>query len=368
MLHRSKLATIFLVMVVVVLGADNAVWAKGKKHRLHRHKVVVETYADRPEVDEFAKELAKQGMDETFVIDTLHKARKLESVRNAMKPASVRARKNWQVYRSQFLDEEHIEDGVAFLDKYKNALERASRQYGVPERIIVGILGVETAYGTRMGNYRLIDSLTTLAFDYPPGGRDRSTYFRGQLASFLEWCARANCDPFSEYGSYAGAVGMPQFMPENIDKFGVDFDADGQIDLQTAEDAIGSVARFLAKHGWTPGLKSYYDANLNNPDLDILLEPDIVPSFSGVQLLQYGVVPKAILPPWEKFSLIELRNDGSPNDYFIGTHNFFVLTRYNRSAYYAKAVLDLGTAVEAAYARQQVDKDDGKTRKSESHS
>ncbi|MGA7181188.1 MAG: lytic murein transglycosylase B [Thiobacillaceae bacterium] len=309
---------------------------------------VEETYAGRPEVDAFSRELARQGMDAAFVTATLQQARKLEAVRNAVRPLQAGVRRNWRAYRDQFIDAEHIQAGVKFWAENQAALARAASLYGVQEFVIVGILGVETLYGNNPGNYRVIDSLATLSFDYPEGSKDRSPYFRGQLAEFFQWCVRSQCEPLSVLGSYAGAIGMPQFMPENIDRFGVDFDGDGRINLQAPADAIGSVARFLALHGWTPDLPPCYPVNIEGAQLASLLGPDIVPTFTYWQLQAFGAKPLAPLPPWERFALVELQNGDGPSDHFIGSRNFFVLTRYNRSAYYAAAVLELGHAVEQA--------------------
>jgi peptidoglycan lytic transglycosylase B len=165
------------------------------------------------------------------------------------------------------------------------------------------------------------------------------------------------------YGSYAGAVGMPQFMPENIDKYGVDFDGDGRVDLQSPADAIGSVARFLSMHGWTPHLSPTFAVDVGGAQLASLLAPDVIPTFSYWQLQAHGAKLLEALPPWEKFALVELQNGNDPSSYFIGTNNFFVLNLYNASAYYAKAVLDLGQEVEKAYQTRQADADSVRDKK-----
>jgi membrane-bound lytic murein transglycosylase B len=339
-----------MAILSFLLLVNNPAWAKKRKHPRPKHKEppVQESYAGRPEVDAFSRELAQQGLDAAFVTATLQQARKLESVRNAVRPLPAGVKKNWQAYRAHFLDPEHIQAGVRFAAENQAALARATSLYGVPESVILGILGVETLYGSNTGNYRVIDSLATLAFDYPKAAKDRSSYFRGQLAEFFKWCARSQCEPLGVVGSYAGAIGMPQFMPENIERFGVDFDGDGQINLQTPADAIGSVARFLALHGWTPNLPACYAVDVGGAELAPLLEPDIIPTFAYWQLQAFGAKPLDPLPPWEKFALVDLQNGDDPSDYLIGSRNFFVLTRYNRSAYYAMAVLELGQAIEEA--------------------
>jgi membrane-bound lytic murein transglycosylase B len=349
-------ALIGVMLLAVLASASDAAWARHKKrHKAQRTiRPVVETYAGRPEIEAFAQELARQGLDAAYVSTTLQQARKLESVRNAIKPLPSGVRSNWRAYRSHFVNAEHVQGGVRFWTEHEAALSRAAELYGVPQPVILGILGVETCYGRNSGTYRVLDTLATLAFDFPQGVKDRSRYFRGELAEFFLWCARSQCEPYSVRGSYAGAVGMPQFMPENIARFGVDFDGDGCVDLQEPADAIGSVARFLALHGWVRDLAPCFSVNVEDARLGALLEPDIVPSFGDSQLEALGAKAVAALPAGEKFALVELQNSESPSEYFLGSRNFFVLTRYNRSAYYAKAVLELGQAVAEARKEWQM--------------
>ena len=344
-----------LMTLAVLVSASDAAWAR----RTHHHKTKrvrppwVETYAGRPEVKIFAQKLAQQGLDAAYVKATLNKARRLESVRHAIKPLSAGGRKNWKAYRARFVDEEHVQAGARFWKENEAALASSASLYGVPEFITLGILGVETFYGRNTGNYRVLDALATLAFDFPQGVKDRSSYFQTELAEFLLWCAKSQCAPLSVRGSYAGAIGMPQFMPENIERYGVDFDGDGSISLEDPADAIGSVARFLALHGWVRDLSPCFSVNLENAQLATLLEPDILPSFDSGQLEALGAKSPVTLPPQEKFALVELQNGDAPSEHFLGSQNFFVLTRYNRSAYYAKAVLELGQAIAEARLQNQ---------------
>jgi membrane-bound lytic murein transglycosylase B len=237
------------------------------------------------------------------------------------------------------------------MQQHAETLTRASYQYGVPVDVILGILGVETFYGRDSGRYRVVDSLATLAFDYPAEeGRDRSAYFREQLAHFFVWCAKEQCQPLNVRGSYAGAMGMPQFMPENIHRYGTDFDGDGHIDLHNPVDAIGSVARFLALHGWARQLEPVFPLGLADAHRDILLTPDILPTFTPAQLADYGAQPLAPLPRGEKYAVVELQKGDGGSEYALGSRNFYALTRYNRSSYYAMAVLALGQSVVAEEA------------------
>ena len=306
------------------------------------------TYAGRAEVAAFADEMAAKGLDPAWIIRTLGEARKLESVRQAVRPFPAGQRKNWQAYRSRFINAARTQAGKQFLQQHADTLMRASQQYGVPVDVILGVLGVETFYGRDTGRYRVVDALATLAFDYPvEGGKDRSPYFREQLAYFFLWCSKAQCEPLKVMGSHAGAIGLPQFMPENILRYGADFNGDGRIDLHDPVDAIGSVARFLALHGWVRQLAPAIEVDLANAQLELLLAPDIIPTFTQPQLLYLGARPKTPLSMLEKYALIELQNGDAASEYVLGSRNFYVLTRYNRSSYYAMAVLALGQEVVA---------------------
>lgn len=308
-----------------------------------------ETYADREEVAVFADEMSARGLDPAWIQRTLSEARKLESVRRAIKPLPSGLRQNWQTYRDRFVNAGRAQAGKQFLQHHADTLMRASQQYGVPVEVIVGIIGVETFYGRDTGRYRVVDALATLTFDYPAeDGKGRSPYFREQLAQFFLWCGKEQCDPLGVRGSYAGAIGIPQFMPENILRYGADFNGDGRINLHDPVDAIGSVARFLALHGWVRQLAPTATVDLVNAQLEPLLAPDIIPSFTQPQLFYYGAKPRTPLSMWEKYALIELRNGDAENEYVLGSRNFHVLTRYNRSSYYAMAVLALGQEVVAA--------------------
>lgn len=303
----------------------------------------VESYAGHAEVNKFADEMANRGLDPAWVLEVLSQARKLESVRSAAKPSPPRQKKNWQTYRDRYVESARTLAGKKFLRQHASSLTLASQQYGVPVEVILGILGVETNYGRNTGRYRVVDALATLAFDFPVAeGKDRSAYFREQLAQFFIWCGKEQCEPLLVKGSYAGAIGIPQFMPENIHLYGTDFNQDGRIDLHNPVDAIGSVARFLAMHGWVRQLAPAVSVELVNAQLEPLLAPDIVPTFTQPQLFYYGAKPLTPLPMWEKYALVELQNGEAESEYVLGSRNFYVLTRYNRSSYYAMAVLTLG--------------------------
>jgi lytic murein transglycosylase B len=223
--------------------------------------------------------------------------------------------------------------------------------HGVPAEIVVAIVGVETYYGRITGGFRVLDALATLAFDFPTGRSDRSAYFRGELAHFFVLCEREGWDPTAVRGSFAGAMGLPQFMPSSQLDFAVDFDGDGHVNLGTsAADVIGSVAHFLAMHGWQRGLPTHYAVASPPPGegLTALLAPDIQPSFTaaefeqhGAQLAEDGRRHEGLL------ALVELLNGGATPSYVAGTQNFYAITRYNWSSYYALAVIDLADTLRA---------------------
>ncbi len=264
-------------------------------------------------------------------------------------------RKNWTVYRSRFLDPLRIGAGSDFVQEFGVWLDRARRRFGVPPQVIAGILGVETIYGRNMGGFRVIDSLSTLALRYPAQApRDRSAYFGEQLGDFLQWCARDRRDPLAVRGSYAGAIGMPQFMPGNILRYAVDFDDGGAVDLiGDPADAVGSVANFLAAKGWIPHQPTHFPlqvpSDLPPATLDALLAPDITPTFSAADLRAAGLplLPRVQAYPG-RLAVVRLPNADAAPDYVLGTDNFYVITRYNHSAFYALAVIELGEAVTAA--------------------
>jgi membrane-bound lytic murein transglycosylase B len=285
----------------------------------------------------------------------LAQARYLPTVARLIMPPPVGTAKNWNAYRDRFIEPKRIAAGVQFWNDNAAALQQAEARYGVPASLIVGIVGVETFYGRITGGFRVLDALATLSFDFPSGRSDRTPFFRGELEQFLRVCRQEQRDCASFKGSYAGAMGLPQFMPSSINEYAVDFDGDGHIDLLgSPADVVGSVAHFLAAKGWEPGLPTHYEVA---PPEDIreralMLVPDIVPSFTAAQFAEHGArLSEAGQRHPGPLALVELHNgDVDPPRYIAGTQNFYVVTRYNWSAYYALAVIELGQAVEAARA------------------
>ena len=316
-------------------------------------------YATREEAMRFADEVAdRRSLDPEWVRRAIGRAQYLPVVAQLMRPAAPGRLKNWGVYRSRFIDAIRINAGVRFWQENRAALARAEKEYGVPAEMIVGIIGVETVYGQQMGDFRVIDALATLAFNFPvthPRAAERSEYFRGELEQFLSQQHRLDADPQKPLGSYAGAMGMPQFMPSSWTRWAVDFDGDGRIDLtNNAADVIGSVANYFKGYGWQPGMPTHYPVAFDTAklDKDALLTPDILPTFSVASFTAKGAVLDGLgLQHLGPLALVELENGTNPPEYVAGTENFYVITRYNQSSYYAMAVIELGREVKEALRR-----------------
>lgn len=255
---------------------------------------------------------------------------------------------DWQTYRARFLQPVRIDGGLKFWEQHAGALERATQEHGVPAEIIVAIIGVETLYGRNTGKFPTIQALSTLAFDFPP----RAAYFRKELEQFLLYCRENGLDPLTPRGSYAGAIGTPQFMPGSIRSYATDFDGDGRIDLVNSPvDAIGSVARFLAIHGWQKDRDLYYPVTLSeNADPASLLARGPKPELSIADLRAAGIASPLSLPADQPLMLVDLPNGANPPSYVIGTGNFYAITRYNRSFFYAMAVTELAEVLHQRHA------------------
>lgn len=311
------------------------------------------TYGASEAVRAFAAEVApRRGLDAAWVVRQLAGARKLPDVQRLMMPPPAGTPKNWAAYRDRFVEPRRIGAGLAFWQAHANWLQQAEERWGVPAEIVVGVIGVETFYGRITGSFRVVDALATLAFDFPTGRRDRTPFFRSELEEFLVWCEREELDCGSVKGSFAGAIGLPQFMPGSINRFAVDFDGNGHIDLLgSSADAIGSVARYLHDHGWQRGQPTHYavEPPAAPEALALLLAPDILPSFSAQQFGDQGARLEAAAHQHEgPLALVELENGGAAKSYVAGTRNFYAVTRYNWSSYYAMAVITLADAVRRA--------------------
>ena len=318
----------------------------------------VVTYGRRDDVMRFGAELAeRRGLDMEWVQAALQRARFMPNVARFIMPPPAGTAKNWAAYRARFIEPIRVRAGLAFWRANQKWLKLAEELYGVPPDIVVGIIGVETIYGRQMGNFRVIDALATLAFDFPPGRKDRSPFFRDELENFFVLCHSEGIAPLQLKGSYAGAIGMPQFMPSSFNKYAVDLDGDGHVDLHTnAADVIGSVAHYLAEFGWQRGQPTRFDVAppVNASERALLLGPDILPSFSAQEFAERGArLGDAALAHEGKLALVELQNGDAAPSYVAGTANFYAVTRYNWSSYYALAVIELGEAVAREVAREE---------------
>ena len=295
-------------------------------------------FAGRSEVREFIAEMhEKHGFEPARLSRLFRQINPQPGVIRAILPPHNPSVRSWVAYRDRYVEPIRINGGLRFWDTHRNTLDAARRRYGVPEEIIVAIIGIETRYGRDLGRFSALAALATLAFDYPP----RAALFRGELEALLLLSRDMRRDPLGYRGSYAGAIGLPQFLPSSIRNWAVDFDDDGQIDLTgSAADAIGSVARFLSDHGWVVDGPILEPATVSGEDTAELIEAGIAPWLTPAEMAARGVHSAADAPQLP-CALIDLASADGPVEYRLGFRNFYVLTRYNRSSLYATAVFEL---------------------------
>ena len=376
-IHWTRCAALFLLFVVLGLPAfaqntpshakhvgtanvaatSRTVKTKNMKRPKPPKVVVGKAFGNTVAVKTLASELAKQHeMPVAWVQQQLASARVLPQVQQMILPAAAPSAKNWAAYRARFIEPQRIEAGVQFWRQHEAELQRAEKTYGVPARYIVGILGVETYFGQHQGQFKVLDALATLSLAFPKEHKqasEREAFFKNELGLFFQQRLK-NPSMKNQLGSYAGAIGWPQFMPSSIAKFAVDFDNDGRVDLaKSSADAIGSVAHYFQAYGWQTGMPTHFDVDMKaqGAALDALLAPDIVPSWTAAHLAsQHVVLSEAGRTFAGPLALVELFNGTDAPSYVAGTENFFVVTRYNRSSYYALAVIELGEVIEKALA------------------
>ncbi|MDN5843557.1 MAG: lytic murein transglycosylase B [Alcaligenaceae bacterium] len=302
-----------------------------------------------PEFQAFAIETSENLNIPLNQVQALLSAARLNTTAlRLMTPSTKHGRRSWIAYRTRHVDPIRIRAGVAFWNEHRDALTRASQTYGVPPSIIVAIIGIETVYGRYTGNFRVLDTLATLGFRYPdPDRPERQKMFREQLADLIDLDHEGRLDAYSVEGSFAGAIGLPQFMPGSLAKYSADGDADGRIDVATSiPDALASVARFLRMHGWTPGLPVFAPVRLP-PDPSDLVHGGLTPDLSWQTLQAAGarLIPNAHSgDAWQHHPLgvIDLPDEPrKQTEYRTATPNFFAITHYNRSYFYATSVTDL---------------------------
>ena len=305
-------------------------------------------FAGNPEVVEFARDLEQRhGFNADLLLEQFAQVRPNAKVLELIKPPASPVQRSWERYRPRFLNERRINWGVQFWQENRIALARARATYGVPEEIIVAIIGVETEYGRNMGSFRVLEALATLAFHYPR----RAEFFRTELEQFLLLARENDMDVVNFRGSFAGAIGIPQFMPGSQRRYAVDFDGDRKIDLTSSiDDAIGSVARFLEQHGWLAGQAIAVPARVRGEPERSLIDAGIQPTLKVADLAQQGITASA--DPQAVVTLVDLVSPGRATEYWLGFDNFYVITRYNRSSFYAMSVFQLAEEIRARMPRQ----------------
>jgi membrane-bound lytic murein transglycosylase B len=355
------------------------------------------TVADTPIVNQVSEEVAERQLSqnlqamllqiskaEGIPLSALEAAfadsKNLAQVRKLVLPGPPGFKKNWVAYRGRFIEPVRVKAGMAFIEQNRSYLDQVERETGVPGTVIASIIGVETIYGRNMGSFKVKDVLSTLAFNYPdtPNRASREALFQDQLKQLILLCwaeaggnaSRSTPNPSSkanafdrclnQTSSYAGAIGLPQFMPGSIRNFAKDGDGDGVIDLrQSRPDAIASVARFLRMHGWQPGMPIYFpitETEQNQAAIRRLADglPDAkhtVQEFIDLGILdsRYGDLQVGGVAPQSKALIIDLPfSDKFGNDqvrYVVGLENFLSIVQYNRSYFYAQSVAEFAEAL-----------------------
>lgn len=306
---------------------------------------------EHPGAEEFAAKAASEnGLDRAEVLQLLQNARFKKSIVEAMtRPAES---KPWHEYRPIFITDKRIEGGVAFWRKNEERISKAAEQFGVDPQIIVAIIGVETFYGRITGNYRVLDALATLSFYYPDTGNDRSHFFSSELMNFIVLGEEEGLPLKEVKGSYAGAMGLGQFMPSSYREYAVDLDGDGRRDLWSSmDDVIGSVANYLHRHGWEYGEPVTHRAKVqDHANMELVSRRDFKVNKSVDELVASGFEStKAV--NGERLAAVVSLEESKGESHWITFKNFYVITRYNRSPLYAMAVSDLSEAVRAGFEK-----------------
>ncbi len=299
---------------------------------------------DHPYLNDMIDRLVRQhGMDRGELVGTFERVTLRPNVLEAMQRPAERL--PWHRYRSFFINPAQIENGVSFWNRHRETLARAARETGVPAEIIVAIIGVETRYGTTLGSHPVLDSLTTLTLQYPR----RQKFFGEQLEQFLLMTREESMDPFAVRGSYAGAIGIPQFMPSSYRDYAVDFNGDGKADLvNQPEDAIGSVANYLERFKWQAGKPVAVEISPGNPLESESINPSR-PNTTVGELRAGGIDVDVDLGDDDQAAIVRLEGEGR-DLYRVAFENFYVLMRYNPRILYAMAVHELSSAVKREYS------------------
>ncbi|WP_461535810.1 lytic murein transglycosylase B [Spongorhabdus nitratireducens] len=329
----------------VMAGGTETQATAGAQQQVQQKAAVA--FHEREDVRLFIDEMVReQKMDRAYLEKLFKQIEPRERIVSIMeRPAEKRM--EWDRYRDIFITDARIKKGVEFWEKYADLLHAASIKYGVPPEVIVGIIGVETYFGRQSGGFRVVDSLATLGFNYPR----RAKFFQKELRELLILSREQGFDPLSLTGSYAGAMGIPQFMPSSFRVYAVDFSGNGRSDIwNDPADAIGSVANYLSVHGWEQGKPVASRAHVKG-NFEEGLTDGPSPKQTVGALQKYGWKPRNILAPGAKATGLRFNGKNGP-EYWVTLKNFYVITRYNRSNLYAMAVYQLGQEVKQAYAHQ----------------
>lgn len=306
------------------------------------------TFPNRPDVQAFIQKMVKKHQFKKQTLVDLFSAVKIhkEVSRQVAKPLE---KESWYTYQMVFVNEWRIKHGVEYWEKHANILQKAEKVYGVPAGIIVATIGIETKYGQKNGKYRVLDSLTNLGFSHSP----RALFFRSELEEFLLLTREKHLDPLKIMGSYAGAIGQPQFMPSSYRNYAVDFSHNGKIDLMHNDaDVIGSIANYYQKHGWATNKPVAVQAYILGDRYDYFVKRYKMTQFMVSELGRFGIVPKYSIEPENlRVKVIELQKRYS-KEYWLGFHNFTVIKRYNSSDLYAMAIYQLSSYITALKERQ----------------
>lgn len=309
--------------------------------------VQANSLSERDDIKQFINDLsAKHQFDKAQLINWFDQTELQPKIIEAItRPAEKKLK--WHEYRKIFVKPNRIEKGVAFWQKHEETLQRAEKEFGVPAHIITAIIGVETRYGEYTGKHRVMDALTTLGFDYPK----RAKFFKSELEQYLLLVHEEDIDPFSIKGSYAGAMGIPQFISSSYRHYAIDFDGDGKRDLwHNPIDAIGSVANYFKKHGWQNGQQVVLAAEISGNNFAAVVNKGYKPHATTAELKAKGITKTTSehLPLSKNVALIELEQQDH-KDYWLVFNNFYAITRYNHSPLYAMAVYQLSLEIKKAY-------------------
>lgn len=309
--------------------------------------IALASYLEHDEGRQFTDRMvAEHRFDRAWLEQLLAQAERKQSILDAISRPAERTL-DWKDYRKIFIQESRVEQGLEFWREHRETLRRAEQTFGVPPHVIVAIIGVETRYGRHKGNYRVLDALATLGFDYPP----RSAFFSRQLEEYLLMTREQGLDPLELKGSYAGAMGFGQFIPSSYRSFAVDFDDDGVADIvHNPVDAIGSVANYFSEHQWRGGEQVALKASVADRHDPAVFEAGLKPRWTVAELAEKGVKPYAKVEGSAEASAFRFVG-AEGEEYWLGLHNFYVITRYNHSAMYAMAVYQLSQLLEQRFAQ-----------------